>query len=124
MQTIKELVIIWIEPDKEPTKHIFNDLPLLKTELDAWGGYFLFLSDSDQNVNSFNPRRLKGLACKLLISVLIISSKYLKKSVKLSEPADIRLAICCNDRQEWKYYFHIIRLQDWNRGTDIEECYT
>jgi transglutaminase-like putative cysteine protease len=39
-------VIIWTDPEQEPTKHIFNDLPLLKAELDAWGGNFLFLSDS------------------------------------------------------------------------------
>jgi hypothetical protein len=38
-------VIIWTDPEQEPSKHIFNDLPLLKTELDAWGGNFLFLSD-------------------------------------------------------------------------------
>ena len=41
----KGIVIIWIDPEKEPTKHILNDLPLLKTELDAWGGNFLFLTD-------------------------------------------------------------------------------
>ena len=40
----KGVVIIWIESDKEPTKHIFYDLPLLKSELDAWGGNFLFLT--------------------------------------------------------------------------------
>ena len=45
-------VIIWIEPEKEPTKHIFNDLPLLKGELNGWGGKFFFLSGSDkENVN-------------------------------------------------------------------------
>jgi transglutaminase-like putative cysteine protease len=57
----KGIVIIWIEPDKEPTKHIFNDLPLLKQELDNWGGYFLFLSGSVQQGNSFNPSDVKGL---------------------------------------------------------------
>ena len=57
----KGAVIIWIEPDREPTKHIFNDLPKLKDELDKWGGYFLFLSVSDTGINSFNPKNLKGL---------------------------------------------------------------
>jgi len=42
----KGIVIIWIDPDKEPAKHIFHDLPFLKAELDAWGGKFLFLSDT------------------------------------------------------------------------------
>ena len=53
------LVIIWIEPEKEPTKHIFNDLPLLKPELDAWGGKFLFLSDTP-----FNGSWFKRTACQ------------------------------------------------------------
>ncbi len=57
----KGTVIIWIEPDKEPTKHIFNDLPLLKTELDNWGGDFLFLSDSGESLSVLKPESLKGL---------------------------------------------------------------
>ena len=40
-------VIIWTDPEQEPTKHVFNDLPQLKTELDAWGGNFLFMSESE-----------------------------------------------------------------------------
>jgi transglutaminase-like putative cysteine protease len=62
----KGLVIIWIEPDKEPTKHIFNDLPLLKHELDAWGGSFLFLTASLQDMKSFDPVIIKGLPDKTL----------------------------------------------------------
>jgi hypothetical protein len=54
------VVIIWIDPEKEPTKHIFNDLPYLKSELDALGTRFLFLSDT-QNVSRFNKEHIKGL---------------------------------------------------------------
>jgi transglutaminase-like putative cysteine protease len=39
-------VLIWTDPEKEPSKHIFNDLPLLKNDLDSWGGNFMFLSES------------------------------------------------------------------------------
>jgi transglutaminase-like putative cysteine protease len=60
----KGSVIIWIEPDKEPTKHILNDLPKLKDELDKWGGNFLFLTTSDADNKSFNPLNLKGLPVK------------------------------------------------------------
>ena len=56
----KGIVIIWIEPEKEPTKHIFNDLPLLKSELDTWGGEFLFLSSASNE--QVNPQQsLRGL---------------------------------------------------------------
>jgi hypothetical protein len=57
----KGIVMLWIEPDKEPTKHIFNDLPLLKTELDAWGGSFLFLNWQSDNIKTFNQGNIKGL---------------------------------------------------------------
>ena len=55
------LVIIWMEPEKEPTKHVFNDLPMLKNELDALGARFLFLSDSTKNSSKFNINIIKGL---------------------------------------------------------------
>lgn len=86
----KGLVIIWIEPDKEPTKHIFNDLPPLKTELDSWGGDFIFLSGSSKDMKYFNPENLKGLP-ELTHFSSDKNLEVLKKSVKLSEPADIRL---------------------------------
>lgn len=57
----KGVVIIWIDPEKEPSKHIINDLPLLRNELDAWGGYFIFLSASAQSSSTYNPESLKGL---------------------------------------------------------------
>ena len=61
----KGFVISWIEPDKEPTKHILNDLPLLKTEMDAWGGCFIFLTAQSENDN-FNFKVLNGLPQKSL----------------------------------------------------------
>jgi hypothetical protein len=61
------LVILWVEPEKEPTKHIYNDLPLLKNELDTWGGYFLFLSRSSGS-GIFKPEELKGLPSNSIFS--------------------------------------------------------
>lgn len=53
-------VAAWIEPGLEPTRHVFNDLPVLKDELDAWGGSFLFLNVSEDS-GSFDPSQLRGL---------------------------------------------------------------
>jgi transglutaminase-like putative cysteine protease len=63
----KGIVIIWFEPDKEPTKHVFNYLPQLKSELDSWGGKFLFLAENDPKISSsqigysLKPVNSKGL---------------------------------------------------------------
>jgi transglutaminase-like putative cysteine protease len=62
-------VIIWIDPDKEPTRHIFNDLPLLKPELDAWGGRFIFLSDPSPDAGIFDSGNIKGLPANSFFAV-------------------------------------------------------
>jgi len=86
----KGLIIIWIEPDKEPTKHIFNDLPLLKQELDAWGGYFLFLTCSLSDVKSFDPGIIKGLPDNTLFGT-DDQMAMLKSSVDINPLPDTRL---------------------------------
>jgi len=65
----KGVVILWIDPEMEPTKHIFNDLPLLKNELDSWGGYFLFLSGSSQENVGFKSEGLLGLPSNCLFGI-------------------------------------------------------
>jgi transglutaminase-like putative cysteine protease len=86
----KGIVIIWIEPEKEPTKHIFNDLPLLKTELDNWGGSFVFLTLPDDNVKYFNFPELKGLPEKSFFG-MDNSNEILKKASNDIPLSDIRL---------------------------------
>ena len=84
----KGIVFAWIDPDKEPTKHIFNDLPLLKSELDSWGGYFIFLSNQSEASNNFKLESLKGLPANSLYSV-DIDSKILKEITKCDSLSDI-----------------------------------
>jgi hypothetical protein len=62
----KGLVVLWAEPDKEPTKHIFNDLINLKQEFDEWGGYFLVLTSPDTKWSGFIPQELKSLPANIL----------------------------------------------------------
>lgn len=41
------LVALWMDPGTEPAKHVLNDLPLLKKELDARNIQFIFFSGSE-----------------------------------------------------------------------------
>jgi hypothetical protein len=68
LSAIKEkgVIILWAEPDKEPTKHIFNDLIHLKQEFDEWGGYFLVLTDPDTRWSGFSSNELKSLPANIL----------------------------------------------------------
>lgn len=56
----KGLVLVWIEPGSEPTRHLLNDLPVLKEEFDAWGGWFVFLTDPDRTPEGFTPESVGG----------------------------------------------------------------
>ena len=84
----KGVVILWIEPDKEPTKHIFNDLPHLKSELDEWGGYFLFLTDPALKWEGFKNEELKSLPANLFCGY---DNKLLYSDFKSFDPSGIRL---------------------------------
>ncbi len=37
------MVILFLEPDREPTKHLLNELPFSKSQLDKWKGNFVFV---------------------------------------------------------------------------------
>ncbi len=65
----KGLVMIWIEPGKEPTRHILNDLPGLKGEFDKWEGRFIFLTDPSRTPAGFDPASVEGQPERSLFAV-------------------------------------------------------
>lgn len=99
--SVNGLVLSWIDPDKEPTKHILNDLPLLKTELDKWGGWFVFLSPPAEDANEFNPGVLTGLPAKSLF-ISVDNSELLQKicGTLSCSPARLPLVIIVNGEGE------------------------
>jgi transglutaminase-like putative cysteine protease len=54
------MVIVWIEPGKEPTRHFLNDLPALKVKFDRWGGWFVFLTDPERTPEGIDPESVAG----------------------------------------------------------------
>ncbi len=56
----KGIVLVWIEPGREPTRHLLNDLPRLTGEYDAWGGSFIFLTDPARTPDDFSPESIAG----------------------------------------------------------------
>lgn len=82
------LIMIWIDPEKEPTKHIFNDLPDLKGEFDAWGGDFIFLQKSGPML----PLNTVGLPGNSIFGI-DNQFEYLKRSFKFKSSEDIVLPV-------------------------------
>ncbi|NDW13493.1 transglutaminase domain-containing protein [Bacteroides sp. 214] len=65
--TLKELgkgkgaILIFADPDKEPTKHILQDFPAEKEEIEAWGGAVVMLVPDDKMTKAFAPNRFANL---------------------------------------------------------------
>jgi len=57
----KNLVIAVIDPDKEPTKHLMEDIQLVRKGFDQWGGKVLFIVAKDKLNKSFNPSVYKNV---------------------------------------------------------------
>ncbi|MBK7174341.1 MAG: transglutaminase domain-containing protein [Bacteroidales bacterium] len=51
----KGAIYIWIDPDKEPSKHVMADIPAVKTLLEKWNGGLVFLLQKERISQSFNP---------------------------------------------------------------------
>ncbi len=49
----KGLVIIFIDPAKEPTRHVINDIKLLKSEFEYWGGSLLIIVPQTNLTSAF-----------------------------------------------------------------------
>ncbi len=91
----KGVVILWIEPDKEPSRHILSDLPRLRKDFDKWGGYLLFLTDPSLKWDGFSKEELKNMPANILwgtdkdsLSDIVIPSVSTDKRLPLVIMAD------------------------------------
>ncbi len=57
----KGAILIWIDPDKEPSKHVMADIPAVKDIIEKWGGGMLFLFPNDKVSSSFKPSNFPNL---------------------------------------------------------------
>ena len=96
----KGVVFIWIEPGREPTRHLLNDLPRLTREFDAWGGTFIFITDPSRTPGDFSPSAIPGIPAK---SVFVTDSGLDFMTSLLGEGASERplpVVVCCNSEGE------------------------
>jgi hypothetical protein len=50
----KAMTVCFIEPSREPTKHLFKEIKALKHEFEQWGGTILFVMSEDKAAPDFN----------------------------------------------------------------------
>jgi len=81
----KDLVICFIDPNREPTRHLINDLQLFKSQFNEWNGTMVFLVPSSKMTKDFNPDKL---ATKLPNNAIILEDKNNEWMDKLLKDAD------------------------------------
>ena len=52
----RELVVCFIDPAREPTRHLFNDIVPLKKEFENWSGNILFVIPEEKQTTAFNSK--------------------------------------------------------------------
>jgi len=57
----KGIIMVWIDPDKEPTKHVMADIPAVKSLIENWGGGMVFLLAGNKVSSSFKPANFPNL---------------------------------------------------------------
>jgi transglutaminase-like putative cysteine protease len=57
----KGLAICFLDPGKEPSKHILQDFPSVQHEIEQWGGGVLFIIPDDKTSEAFTASAFGGL---------------------------------------------------------------
>lgn len=55
----RELVLCFVDPTREPTKHLFKDIASFKSQFESWKGNILFVIPSDKRSADFAPANWK-----------------------------------------------------------------
>lgn len=64
LTTPKGAILVWIDPDKEPSKHVMADIPAVKDLIEKWGGSIVFLFANNTVSTSFKPSNFANLPSK------------------------------------------------------------
>ncbi|MEI6683956.1 MAG: transglutaminase domain-containing protein [Bacteroidota bacterium] len=57
----KGMILIWVDPDKEPTKHLFADLRQMKTEFEGWKGTFVLVFPTEDQMKIFRQKEAASI---------------------------------------------------------------
>jgi hypothetical protein len=64
----KGVIFIWIDPDKEPSKHVLADIPTVRSVIEKWNGGLTFLLTEGKVTPAFSPESFKGLPAQSIFA--------------------------------------------------------
>lgn len=81
------MLIVFIDPDKEPSKHVMHDLALVKADLEKWNGNILFVLSPEILSPNFSSNYFKGLPSQSIF--LLDQNKKLFKLFSNTKPKNL-----------------------------------
>jgi hypothetical protein len=85
-------IVVFIDPDKEPSKHVMVDIAAVKQNFEKWGSSLIFILNKEKLSRSFKPENFKNLPAQSIFAFdkdrkLITEIEKLKgKSLKNNYP--------------------------------------
>ncbi len=55
------LILAFINPANEPTRHVMSDIPQLKSDFEKWGGNMVFVVPASLNTKDYKPDNYKNM---------------------------------------------------------------
>jgi len=65
----KGMILVWVDPDKEPSKHLFADLRLRLKEFENWKGSFVLIFPKEEQMKTFRQKEGACLPCNITWTV-------------------------------------------------------
>ncbi|MDT8401585.1 MAG: transglutaminase-like domain-containing protein [Bacteroidales bacterium] len=97
------LILLWIDHEREPSKHVLKDLSLVKSELDQLGCRIIFLSEPSPESASFKPDQIEGLPENTIIA--LDKDLGILKSVRSDSASSVQLPLVLYADKEGKIYY-------------------
>ncbi|NVO02151.1 MAG: transglutaminase domain-containing protein [Bacteroidetes bacterium] len=100
-----EIVLVWMDPEKEPTKHILEEIQTLRSKFETWNGTIVFLTKDGSDFVSFKPEKFKNLPKQRKIGVdeKLTLLKIVETAVKKDLNSLLPVVVIVNDNGEIRF---------------------
>ena len=105
INTDKGVIMAWLDPLTEPSRHFITDLILKKEEFNKWNGNILMFFSDEKNKNDFILKN--GTALPSIVTYHVSSNETFNQFINsVSQPAGQRLPVVAfiNKKSEIIYY--------------------
>jgi hypothetical protein len=108
----KGLIVAFIEPDKEPSKHVMADIAAVRDGFEKWGGCILFALSHDKTTGAFSPTLYNGLPSQSKFAWDTDKNVFTEvgKIMGRSDANDLPVVILLDKQGNVFYYSHGYRI--------------